>query len=92
MPLKIRQYLRVPVPAHRKALARLYLSAHRLGIEILRYAERYRERTPRNWRLCRFCRRAVESESHALLGCMTKPELAKLRADWSPARRVQPDP
>ncbi|KAJ7813117.1 hypothetical protein B0H14DRAFT_2377186, partial [Mycena olivaceomarginata] len=57
MPLKLRQYLRVPVPAHRKALTRLYLSAHQLGIEVLRYAERYRERTPRNWRLCRFCRR-----------------------------------
>ncbi|KAJ7849832.1 hypothetical protein B0H14DRAFT_2356014, partial [Mycena olivaceomarginata] len=54
----------------------------RLGIEVLRYAERYRERTPRNWRLCRFCRRAVESESHALLGCMAKPELAVLRRDF----------
>ncbi|KAJ7207268.1 hypothetical protein GGX14DRAFT_366489 [Mycena pura] len=82
MPLKLRQYLRVPVPAHRKALTRLYLSAHRLGIEVLRYAERYRERTPRNWRLCRFCRCAVESESHALLGCMAKPELAGLRTDF----------
>ncbi|KAJ6558518.1 hypothetical protein DFH09DRAFT_532903 [Mycena vulgaris] len=45
MPLKMRQYLRVPVPAHRKALTRLYLSSHTLAIEILRYTERYRERT-----------------------------------------------
>ncbi|KAJ6605652.1 hypothetical protein B0H10DRAFT_2076422, partial [Mycena sp. CBHHK59/15] len=32
MSLKFRQYLNVPVPAHRKALTRLYLSSHILGI------------------------------------------------------------
>ncbi|KAJ7038495.1 hypothetical protein C8F04DRAFT_1255777 [Mycena alexandri] len=30
--LKLRQYLRVPVPAHRKALTRLVLSAHTLEL------------------------------------------------------------
>ncbi|KAJ7035027.1 hypothetical protein C8F04DRAFT_1221292 [Mycena alexandri] len=33
---KFRQYLRIPVPAHRKALTRLVLSAHTLSVEILR--------------------------------------------------------
>ncbi|KAJ7149331.1 hypothetical protein C8R43DRAFT_1128685 [Mycena crocata] len=75
-------YLRVPVPAHRKALTRLYLSSHTLGIEILRYGERYREHTPRAFRFCRFCLAKVESESHALLGCTSKAELLHLRHDF----------
>ncbi|KAJ7158082.1 hypothetical protein C8R46DRAFT_839617, partial [Mycena filopes] len=66
---KLRQYLRVPVPAHRKALTRLLLSAHTLGVEILRYDERGRKRAPRAFRFCRFCRRGVESEGHALIVC-----------------------
>ncbi|KAJ7300902.1 hypothetical protein DFH08DRAFT_626633, partial [Mycena albidolilacea] len=66
MPVKLRHYLRVPVPAHRKALTRLYLSAHRLSVE----------------RLCRFCLSAVETKSHTLLGCMAKPELVLLRRDF----------
>ncbi|KAJ6525096.1 hypothetical protein DFH09DRAFT_805193, partial [Mycena vulgaris] len=71
MPLKMCQYLCVPVPAHHKALTRLYLSSHTLAIEILRYTERYRE----PFRFCRFCHMEVESESHALLGCMTEATL-----------------
>ncbi|KAJ7436781.1 hypothetical protein B0H11DRAFT_1754302 [Mycena galericulata] len=79
--LKLCLYLRVPVPAHRKALTRLLLSSHTLGIEILRYQERYdRKRAPREWRLCRFCLGAVESESHALMAC-TEMSLVTLRAD-----------
>ncbi|KAJ7081357.1 hypothetical protein B0H15DRAFT_786529, partial [Mycena belliarum] len=77
--LKLRQYLRVSVPAHRKSLTRLYLSSHTLAIEILRYKERYRQRTPRAFRFCRFCLLAVESESHALLGCMSNGALISLR-------------
>ncbi|KAJ7499910.1 hypothetical protein FB451DRAFT_1014936, partial [Mycena latifolia] len=82
MPLKLRQYLCVPAPAHRKAITRLFLSSHALGIEILRYTERYRDPTPRQFRFCRFCRRAVESESHALLGCMSEGSLIELRRDF----------
>jgi hypothetical protein len=82
MALKLRQYLRVPVPAHRKAITRLYLSSHTLAIEILRYKERYRQRTPRAFRFCRFCRKAVESESHALLGCMSEEALIVLRREF----------
>ncbi|KAJ7165321.1 hypothetical protein C8R46DRAFT_841280, partial [Mycena filopes] len=67
--LKLRQYLRVPLPAHRKALTRLVLSAHTLGIEVLRYVERRKMSAPRQFRFCRFCRLAVKSEAHALLAC-----------------------
>ncbi|KAJ7368591.1 hypothetical protein DFH08DRAFT_982794 [Mycena albidolilacea] len=37
--MKLRLYLRVPVPAHRKALTRILLSSHSLGIELLRYQD-----------------------------------------------------
>ncbi|KAJ7143116.1 hypothetical protein C8R43DRAFT_823347, partial [Mycena crocata] len=78
--LKFRQYLLVPVPAHRKAMTRLLLSAHSLGIELLRYQGRYQPvRIPREWRLCRFCARAVETESHALLECRAHELLPSLR-------------
>ncbi|KAJ7134315.1 hypothetical protein C8R44DRAFT_770165 [Mycena epipterygia] len=67
----------LPVPAHRK---RFYLSSYTLGIELLRYKERHLERMPREWRLCRFCFRTVESESHAQIpGCST----TNLRRDFS---------
>ncbi|KAJ7917975.1 hypothetical protein B0H13DRAFT_1607799 [Mycena leptocephala] len=79
--MKLRQYLRVPVPAHRKALTRLLLSSHTLGIEILRWKECYKVRVPRDSRLCRFCRLAIESESHATKGC-TAPALVALRYDF----------
>ncbi|KAJ7330404.1 hypothetical protein DFH08DRAFT_638183, partial [Mycena albidolilacea] len=68
-PMKLQLYLRIPVPAHRKALTRLILSAHTLGVELLRYVERDRPAVPRYTRLCRFCRRRVETEAHALLEC-----------------------
>jgi hypothetical protein len=72
---KLCPYLRVPIPAHRKALTRILLASHTLGIEMLRYRERWR---PRHARLCRFCLIAVESEGHALLGC-SAPTLVQLR-------------
>jgi hypothetical protein len=77
-PMKLQLYLRIPVPAHRKALTRLILSAHTLGVELLRYVERDRPAVPRYARLCRFCRRRVETEAHALLEC-TEPALQSLR-------------
>ncbi|KAJ7144692.1 hypothetical protein C8R46DRAFT_823739, partial [Mycena filopes] len=76
--LKFRQYLRIPVPAHRKALTRLLLSSHTLSVEILRYDERLKKRAPRAFRFCRFCRLGVETEAHALIVC-TVPALTALR-------------
>ncbi|PBK70984.1 hypothetical protein ARMSODRAFT_864056, partial [Armillaria solidipes] len=74
-----RAYLSVLIPAHRKALTRLFLSSHVLAVEVLRWSERYRPRIPREWRLCRFCKIAVEDEIHALLRCTIAPGLAELR-------------
>ncbi|KAK0443103.1 uncharacterized protein EV420DRAFT_1576985 [Desarmillaria tabescens] len=65
--LNRRTYLTTIVPAHRKALTRLFVSSHILAVEVLRWGERYRPKIPREWRLCRFCKIAVEDEVHALL-------------------------
>ncbi|KAJ7031290.1 hypothetical protein C8F04DRAFT_898677, partial [Mycena alexandri] len=75
-----RHYLTmVPVPAHRKALTRLLLSDHNLSVERLRYPARHRLPIPRDERLCRFCRRDVEDEVHALLECDAYSPLVALR-------------
>jgi hypothetical protein len=76
--LKLRTYLRVPVPAHCKALTRILLASHPLRIEMLRYRERLRLPVPRDARLCRLCLLSVETEGHALLGC-SAPTLMALR-------------
>ncbi|KAJ7308601.1 hypothetical protein DFH08DRAFT_823887 [Mycena albidolilacea] len=44
--MKLRLYLRVPVPAHRKALTRILLSSHSLAVELLYYQERLRAPYP----------------------------------------------
>ncbi|KAJ7503252.1 hypothetical protein B0H11DRAFT_1629693, partial [Mycena galericulata] len=78
---RLRHYLvMVAVPAHRKALTGLLLGDHNLSVERLRYPARYRERVPREYRLCRFCCRAVEDEAHALFGCTASVRLVDLRA------------
>ncbi|GAW05831.1 hypothetical protein LENED_007714 [Lentinula edodes] len=66
--ITLRAYLDViKVPKHRHAFTRLITSSHALSIERLRYEERYRSPIPREWRLCHFCRGAVEDECHALM-------------------------
>ncbi|KAJ7699970.1 hypothetical protein B0H17DRAFT_1048000 [Mycena rosella] len=77
-----RHYLDVPIPSYRKAITRLLLSDHNLSIEHLRYPGRYRAAAPRDLRLCRFCRAAVEDEAHALLVCTGHDKLAILRRDF----------
>ncbi|KAJ6481804.1 hypothetical protein C8R45DRAFT_831137 [Mycena sanguinolenta] len=75
-----RHYLTmVPIPAHRIALTRLLLSDHNLSVERLRYASRTRRVIPREERLCRFCRAAVEDEVHAVLECKGYLPLTRLR-------------
>ena len=64
---------------HRKALTRLLLSCHALAIERLRWTEHCRPYITRNWRLCRFCKIAVESPEHALLECNGLEALTALR-------------
>ncbi|KAJ7247257.1 hypothetical protein C8J57DRAFT_998873, partial [Mycena rebaudengoi] len=43
---------------------------------------RHRARIPRNLRLCRFCRGAVEDEVHALFDCTFSPHLVLLRSQF----------
>ncbi|KAJ3805892.1 hypothetical protein F5876DRAFT_51045 [Lentinula aff. lateritia] len=68
--IALRAYLDViKVPKHRHAFTQLITSSHALSIERLRYEERYRSPIPRVWRLCCFCRGAVEDECHVLMVC-----------------------
>jgi hypothetical protein len=77
---KMRHYLTLPaIPAHRNAFIALMFSSHGLAVERLRWRERYRAPVPRQWRLCRFCRAAVEDEVHALVVCVGHPQLLVLR-------------
>ncbi|KAJ7290928.1 hypothetical protein C8J57DRAFT_1491456 [Mycena rebaudengoi] len=77
---RLRHYLTmVVVPTHRKALTGLYLGDHSLSVERLRYSARYKAKVPREYRLCRFCRRAVEDEVHALFDCTSQARLVDLR-------------
>jgi hypothetical protein len=72
----------VAVPAHRKALTGLLLGDHLLSVERLRYPARYREAVPRDFRLCRLCRGAVEDEVHALFDCNANAGLVELRTHF----------
>jgi hypothetical protein len=67
---KMCHYLALPVnPSHRKAVTSIMFSSHALGVERLRWKERYRAPVPREWRLCRVCHTQVEDEVHVLLDC-----------------------
>jgi len=60
-----KNYLDFLEPNKRPFVTRLRCGAHRLNIEIGRWAQ-----LPRNQRLCRFCsERKIEDESHILLEC-----------------------
>ncbi|KAJ7089312.1 hypothetical protein B0H15DRAFT_780339, partial [Mycena belliarum] len=75
-----RHYLMlVPTASHRKALTRLLLGDHSLSVERLRYPSRYRLAIPREACLCRFCRKSVEEEVHALLLCEAHGPLVAMR-------------
>ncbi|KAJ7453207.1 hypothetical protein FB451DRAFT_955944, partial [Mycena latifolia] len=58
----------------------LYLGDHNLSVERLRYPARYRDAVPREFRLCRLCRGAVEDEVHALFDCTAQDRLVQLRS------------
>ncbi|KAJ6500849.1 hypothetical protein C8R45DRAFT_819932, partial [Mycena sanguinolenta] len=77
-----RDYLQLVNPAHRIAYTRFLLSDHRLGVEALRHGNRVWRFVEREWRLCRFCRMAVEDECHALLVCTAHPALTGLRSTF----------
>ncbi|KAF5320338.1 hypothetical protein D9611_011279 [Ephemerocybe angulata] len=74
-----RPYLKLGDPAHRRALTRVLLSNHKMGVELLRYT---RPTTPRQQRLCRFCRRKVETPEHLWLECRANAEVCNLREEF----------
>lgn len=78
--LALREYLLLPIAMHRKALTVLLLAEHPLAEARLRYAERRRPSIPREYRLCRFCKLAVEDTLHALFDCRGASNLVDLRS------------
>ncbi|KAJ6551328.1 hypothetical protein B0H19DRAFT_950919 [Mycena capillaripes] len=66
----------------------LLLGDHNLSVERLRYPARYRDAVPRDHRLCRLCRGAIEDEVHALFDCSASPRLVNLRSDFLAALKV----
>ncbi|KAJ7187675.1 hypothetical protein GGX14DRAFT_342033, partial [Mycena pura] len=58
------------------------LSTHLLAVEVLRYVDHVRQPVPRSERLCRFCRKEVETPEHALISCESSEELVGLRATF----------
>ncbi|KAJ7200942.1 hypothetical protein B0H12DRAFT_999673, partial [Mycena haematopus] len=75
------------------------LSGHALAMERMRWAERYKPKVPRKWRLCRFCKDHLEDAIHAMFVCKHPPLLAirtdfyqKLFADHPELRGVYDDP
>ncbi|KAL0577797.1 hypothetical protein V5O48_004198, partial [Marasmius crinis-equi] len=73
----LQPYLTVPTIDHRKSLTRLVTSSHRLAVEILRWSTPSTQNlaVPRESRICRFCRREVEDEFHAVFECSGNAEL-----------------
>ncbi|KAJ7165282.1 hypothetical protein C8R46DRAFT_834553, partial [Mycena filopes] len=77
----LRHYLQMVVnAAHRKALTRMLVSQHPLGIERLRYVTRYHPTVvPRALRRCRFGCGSVETVEHALFFCEEPEGLTEKR-------------
>ncbi|KAF6741561.1 hypothetical protein DFP72DRAFT_833015 [Ephemerocybe angulata] len=76
MPLKLRYYLKVAHPGHRRALTRVLLSEHRYAVEALQWTR------PVGRRLCRFCGAKVETVEHLWMWCMKRPELCAARKEF----------
>jgi hypothetical protein len=70
----MRHYLRVSVRNHRESITQLLLGDHCLASEVLRRQKGRKEGrlepVPRRLRLCRMCRKEIETPEHALLTCM----------------------
>ncbi|KAJ7223560.1 hypothetical protein GGX14DRAFT_532178 [Mycena pura] len=64
---------------HQEAITSIKLSTHLLALEILRYVNHGNQPVPRSDRLCRFCRKEVESPEHALITCTSSDEVVQLR-------------
>jgi hypothetical protein len=82
---------KILVPQHRLAYTRFITSSHGLSVELLRHKRRGESRVPREWRLCRLCRRDVEDEEHVVLHCTGNEALVSLReAFLNDVRQLDP--
>ncbi|PBK98880.1 hypothetical protein ARMGADRAFT_918477, partial [Armillaria gallica] len=89
--LTLRHYLDVKIKDHRKALTWMLLSSYMLAIERLRWREFGRPRLERDHRKCRFCKIAVESPEHAMLGCTSSQVQVHIRSQMM-ARVIRDEP
>ena len=69
----------VKTQKHREAITSLLLSTHLLAVEVFRYVDHAHQPVPRSARLCRFCKKDVETPEHALLSCESLDALVELR-------------
>ncbi|KAJ7231405.1 hypothetical protein B0H12DRAFT_1029491 [Mycena haematopus] len=77
----MRHYLSmVNTQKHREAITSIMLSTHRLAVEVLRYVDHEHQPVPRSDRLCRCCRKEIETPEHALLTCESSDKLVELRS------------
>jgi hypothetical protein len=76
----MRHYLTlVKTQKHREAITSVMLSTHQLAVEVLCYVDHTYQPVPRGNRLCRFCKRTVETPEHAMITCMSHDALVELR-------------
>ena len=76
----MRHYLSmVKTQKHREAITSIMLSTHQLAVEVLRYTDHAHQPVPRSERLCRLCRKEVETPEHALITCESSDKLVELR-------------
>ncbi|KZV99246.1 hypothetical protein EXIGLDRAFT_605912, partial [Exidia glandulosa HHB12029] len=89
--MQFRPYLRIASTELRHAVTRLLLSEHSLSVERLRWRDGRPYDIPREARLCRFCRTAVEEPLHCLFHCRSSQDLCTARkAFWSSLTRKLP--
>lgn len=79
----MRHYLSmVRVQKHREEIISLLLSTHLLAVEVLRYVDHGYAPVPREERLCRMCKKEVETPEHALISCDALDTLNQLRSTF----------
>ncbi|KAJ7220893.1 hypothetical protein GGX14DRAFT_354251 [Mycena pura] len=66
----------VKTQKHREAITSVLL----LAVEVLRYVDHAYQKVPRPDRLCRFCRKEIETPERALITCESSDKVVELRA------------
>lgn len=93
--IQFRSYLSIPCHKHRVALIQLLTGCHELAVERAKWLKGSDGKDmaiPRNDRVCRLCRQAVETPEHALLECDQNTDLNSLRsAFWTKIRASLPE-